>query len=131
MIPKTSCFFGLMILIGCFSPNKSEIRNRIVGKYCNDTHTLILTDSQTYFNTKRLKGIVANTPYQESCSGRYEIEMKEEHWVIRFEKDNHPNALSNCQQEFTLWTEKEGFLIGENEVTMRDLFDNTPMKRCE
>ena len=128
---KTTFFCVLMFLTGCFAPNKSDIRNRIVGKYCNDTHTLILTDSQTYFNSKKLKGIVANTPFQESCKGRYKIEMTDKHWIIRFEKDSHPNSISDCQQEYTLWTEKEGYLIGEGEVTMRDLFDNTPMKRCD
>lgn len=131
MIPKTTYFWIILLLMGCFPPNKSDIRNRIVGKYCNDTHTLILTDSQTYLNTKKLKGIVANTPFQESCKGKYSIEMKEGHWILRFEKDARPNATSNCQQEYTLWTEKEGYLIGEGEVTMRDLFDNTPMKRCD
>lgn len=124
-------FSIMLICSACFTPNKSDIRKRIVGKYCNETHSLILTDSQTYYNTKKLKGIAANTPFQESCKGKYVIEMQEGHWIIRFLKDEHPNALTDCQQEYTLWTEKEGYLIGEGEVTMRDLFDNSPMKRCD
>ena len=92
---------------------------------------MILTDSNTYTNVKYLKGLVAGTQYQESCSGKYEIDMKEAHWIIRFEKAAHPKAISDCKQEYTLWTEKEGYLIGEKEVTMRDLFDNTPLTKAK
>ncbi len=112
-----------------FTPKKSAVRTKILGKYCNENHTLILTDSNTYINTKVMKAPASGTYYQESCTGTYTIDMKEGHWVIRFEKSLNPRSVSSCQQEYTLWTEKEGFLIGEKEVTMRDLYDNTPLTK--
>ena len=117
---------------GCDStPEKTDVRKKVIGKYCNEEHTLILTDSNTYTNVKYLKGILTDIQYQESCSGKYQIDMKDGRWIIRFEKSPHPKSVSDCQQEYTLWTEKEGYLIGEKEVTMRDLFDNTPLTKSK
>lgn len=99
-----------------------------MGTYCNENHTLIIKDS-TYTNTKKQKGLIDQTPYQESCTGKISIDMKEGRWILRFEKDPHPNAIEGCQQEYTIWTEKEGYLVGEEEITLRDLFDNTPLSK--
>lgn len=122
----------VLFLLSCCdaTPRKSDIKSKIKGTYCNASHKLILTDS-TYINTKFQKGLLADTPYTESCKGKYLIDMKEGHWIIRFEKDPNPRAISNCQQEYTIWTEKEGYLIGEDIVTLRDLFDNTPVTKNE
>ncbi len=137
MIRNVCPFYFLLLgfslwIMGCDSaPKKTDVRQKVIGKYCNEDHSLILTDSNTYTNIKYLKGILTDVQYQESCSGKYQIDMKEGHWIIRFEKSPNPKSVSDCQQEYTLWTEKEGYLIGEKEVTMRDLFDNTPLTKSK
>lgn len=110
------------------TPRKSELRSRLKGTYCNDTHTLILTDS-TYQNTRLLRGTLEGTPFTESCKGTYSIELHEGRWVLKFHKDPQPQSSLNCQQEFTIWSEKEGFLLGESEIVLRDLFDNTEVRK--
>jgi hypothetical protein len=118
------------ILSSCdFRPDQKSIKEKIVGQYCAGNYQLTLTDSNTYRNVKMDKGTHTGTPYEESCSGKYSIMLKEGHWVIHFEKAKTNQSMSDCQQEYTLWTEKEGFLVGEKEVIMRDLFDNTALKK--
>lgn len=126
-------FITLLALSCNSSPRKSDIRKKIIGTYCNENHTLIISDS-TYKNIKKEKGVLEQTPYQEFCEGKYIIDMKEGRWILHFLPDSHPHSIANCEQEYTIWTEKEGYLLGtKDELTLRDLFDNTPVskKNCK
>jgi len=119
----------LLLLSACeMRPSQKSLHQKIKGRYCSGNYTLILEDS-TYTNIKVVKGELTQTPFRESCTGKYKITLKEGHWVIEFARDFHSNAVKDCRQEYTLWTEKEGYLVGDDEVTMRDLFDNTPLKK--
>lgn len=109
-------------------PAKAEIRAMITGAYCSDDYRLVLTDS-TYRSTKYRKGIVSSAYNIESCKGGYELALEEGKWVIHFAKDDSPRGIANCKQTYTLWTQEEGFLIGEESITMKEPIDNTELKK--
>ncbi|MEM6264966.1 MAG: hypothetical protein AAGI38_20810 [Bacteroidota bacterium] len=129
----------LLAVIACFlpgcgpsHPSEDEVRAKIVGTYCSEDYRLVLTDS-TYKNVKYVPGILSDAIRRESCEGTYNLVFETDRWIIRFDADENASSLSNCKTEYTLWSQQDAYLIGEQEVTMRDLFDmaEVTVKGCE
>ncbi len=125
-----SFLIGTLFLTACGPsiPPEADVRAKIVGSYCSDDYRLILTDS-SYRSTKYRKGIVSSAFNIESCKGSYELALEDGKWVIHFAKDSNPRGIANCKQTYTLWTQEEGFLIGEESIEMKEPIDNTPLKK--
>lgn len=115
----TSCQLGI--------PSESDIRQKIAGQYCADgVHFMEISDS-AYDCKYRL-----NDTITQQCSGTFALHQDEDRWEIHFMPDANADLMykTNCEKIYTLWTAKEGYLIGRDTVKMRDLFTNKPLERC-
>ncbi len=118
------------------APLEEKIKNKIVGSYCafgDNDYRLILTDS-TYYSIRYTPGVLSEAKIRESCKGNYTLAFEGNQWVIRYQPDDDPNAtIENCEAEYVIWDSKEGFLVGEEEVVMRELFDGAGVTQaaCE
>ena len=116
-------------------PEEAFLREKLIGSYCangESDYRLILTDS-TYYSIRRSPGILqTQTKVRESCKGKYDLVYDGTQWNIVFESDPDPDAvLENCQLSYTLWNPKEGFVVGEEEITLKELFDEVAVKKAE
>ena len=124
------------ICISCSpqAPEEAFLLEKLKGSYCANGETeyrLILTDS-TYYSIRRSPGILqTQTKVRESCKGTYRLIFEENHWKIRFESDPDPQAVvENCGHEYLVWSSKEGFVLGEESFTLKELFDQVPVTRA-
>ncbi len=135
---RNSVFILAVLLIavstscGPNPPSEKEVRERIMGAYCaeNGNYRLELKDS-TYFNRKVVMGPFGEGPNRESCNGLYRLELQNNQWILKFEKDKRPKTvLENCEQTFTIWTPEQGFTYGgESTVTIEDLIDGKTLTK--
>lgn len=109
-------------------PSEAEIREKILGTYCAENYKLTITDS-TYTNVKRTPSVLGTYMIPESCKGSYSLSYRENGWHIDFLKDESPNAIFNCKRSFLIWTKEEEYLIGDEVVIMKDLFDETELRK--
>lgn len=108
-------------------PTEADIRAKINGDYCADNaHFLEIMDS-TYTCSYRL-----NDTLTQQCAGVFSLHEDADRWEIHFMPDTNADLLyrTNCEKIYTLWTAKEGYLIGRDTVRMRDLFTNMPLLPC-
>jgi hypothetical protein len=122
------CWCGLLWgLIGCGPeiPDEATLRARLQGTYCDaEYHYLLKLEDSTYFNRRVFRSPLGVGRSYESCRGRYQLVFADEQWHIRFEKDPKPNAVENCDGEFVVWNEQEGYLFGnEEQIALPDCFD--------
>ncbi|MEM6630442.1 MAG: hypothetical protein AAF694_12260 [Bacteroidota bacterium] len=139
IFPSYIYFSTLSILCMLFScspppPEAAFIIEKLKGSYCANGETeyrLILKDS-TYYSIRRSPGILqTQTKVRESCKGVYRLIFEENTWIIRFESDPNPQAVvETCEQEYLVWNAKDGFIIGEETLTLRELFDQVPVTRA-
>ncbi|GAB4426882.1 MAG: hypothetical protein OHK0039_44980 [Bacteroidia bacterium] len=124
---------ALLAACGPTPPSEDELRAHIVGVYCDDSYRLELTDS-TYMNRKVVQSPLRTGLVRESCKGHYTLVLEKNKWIIRFEKDEKPKSVfQDCEREYVLWTPEEGYLVGEETVKMKDLFDEKELTKgsCE
>ena len=138
---KLGCLVaGISLSLLACSPNpptEAELKAQIVGTYCHEGDTdyrFILTDS-TYYSIRRTPGILqTQTKVRESCRGNYSLEYDGTYWVLRFAPDPDPDAvLDDCGMEYPVWGKKEGYMLGEDTLVLKELFDQHPVTRdaCE
>ncbi|RMG71871.1 MAG: hypothetical protein D6722_06190 [Bacteroidetes bacterium] len=129
-----SLFAAWFLLPACgpTPPTEEALRAQLVGTYCADSYRLELTDS-TYMNRKTVQSPLRSGMVRESCKGHYLLVFEDKQWIIRFEKDEHPNSIQNCGREYVVWTAEEGFVLGDAPMAMKDLFDETLLLKdaCE
>jgi len=125
-VSRISALVLLLFAAGCsLTPTESDVRTKIAGNFCNDNYRLELSNAH-YRNTRKNGGIPP-----EICEGTYALALGEGRWEIHYLPDTLNGVIATqCEKIFTLWTEKDGYLIGTDTVIMRDLFDNKPLKRC-
>ena len=133
------CFSILSLLYFCNSctpppPEEAFLREKLKGSYCANGDTeyrLILTDS-TYYSIRRSPGILqTQTKVRESCKGTYHLEFEDNNWKIRFESDPDPQAVvESCGHEYLIWSPNEGFVLGEEDFTLNELFDQVPVTQA-
>ena len=122
---------GCLALLFLFSacgptpPPEAEVRAKLVGTYCADNYKLEIREDNTYKNRKRLKSMLGSNLLTESCRSTYELVLEDDQWIIRFAKDEHPQAVfKDCGGEYVVWTKEEEYTIGnENKVQIKDRFD--------
>lgn len=113
----------IMTACGPQPPSEEELRSRIVGTYCAANYRLVLTDS-TYHNRKVVESPLRSGLMRESCQGNYLLVFEDNAWTIRFTRDERPNStFHNCEKEFVLWDREKGYLGGDEQTVMPDLFD--------
>lgn len=125
---------SFFLFLGSFSfwacgptpPSKAEVREKIIGNFCATSYRLEITDS-TYRNIKRTPSVMGTGMVRESCKGKYQLEYRDDAWYIEYAKDESPQAIYNCQRSYPLWTKGDGYVIGTDKVTMKDLFDETDL----
>ncbi len=118
----------LLAACGPSAPSEATIRAKIIGTYCADDYKLILTDS-SYTSVKYKTGILSKAITREDCKGTYQLALENGQWLIRYDKADNPRTIYNCKQEYTLWTQEEGYLIGEEKVLMKELIDNQELSK--
>ncbi len=125
-------FSLLLVLLSCEgnAPTEIEIREKVKGKFCSSTHSLEISDS-TYRNTKYHKGLTTGNQFMEYCKGTYKLEFENDQWVIHFFKDSSPSrtTIYDCEKKVAIWDAKQGYLVGETNVVMEDLFDGSKITR--
>lgn len=109
---------------GTSAPAEETVREKIMGKFCAEGYTLEMNDS-TYRNTKSHTGLTTGNPFSEYCKGKYELVFEGNQWIIKFFKDTSPSrtTIYDCEKEVTVWEAGKGYLMGEDQITMEDLFD--------
>ncbi len=133
--------FSVIIIILSYAcqteaPSEEEVKGKIIGEYCSfgeKDYRLILNDS-TYYSIRYSPGVLTQTPIRDSCNGLYELVFKVKHWKIKFAPDQEPDAtIENCKAEYLLWDRKQGYVIGEEKITLNELFDGVAVTRaaCE
>lgn len=122
----------LLQACGPTPPTEEELRAQLVGVYCADSYRLELTDS-TYMNRKIVQSPLRSGLMRESCKGHYLLAFENKQWIIRFERDERPNSIQNCEREYVVWTAEAGYVMGEAPMAMMDLFDETLLLKgqCE
>ena len=138
-VAPSSLLMGILICT-CFQacapppPEEALIREKIIGSYCangENDYRLILTDS-AYYSIRRSPGVLqTQTKVRESCKGRYRLVYEGKQWLITFESDPDPDAvLENCEQSYTIWNASDGFVVGEEAVTLKELFDQVSVTKA-
>lgn len=123
---------AILAACGPTPPTEEALRAKLTGVYCAESYRLELTDS-TYMNRKIMPSPLRSGMMRESCKGHYLLAFENKQWVIRFEKDDRPNSIQNCEREFVVWTAEAGYVMGEEPMGMKDLFDETQLEKgaCE
>jgi hypothetical protein len=124
--------FTLFVLSSCgpTPPEEAEVRAKIMGKYCGEDRQLELQDS-TYRNTRYHVGISGGRRFTEYCKGTYSLLYEDDRWIIRYARESGPamTTIHNCEQDQVLWSRDDGYVIGEETVTMKDLFEGAPLTK--
>lgn len=123
-------FFFSLCLFACgpTPPTEAEIKNKIKGTFCAENYKLSLTDS-TYNNVKHTASVLGTYMIPESCQGTYELAYRDNGWYIDFHKDESPNAIFNCKRSYAIWTKDQEYVIGNDVVIMKDLFDEKELRK--
>jgi hypothetical protein len=123
--PLSLLFIASVWMCACMNPpTEQAIRKKIVGVYCSPPYRLQLTDS-AYISSRTNASIPP-----ETCSGKYRLQFTEHHWEIHFLPDTVAGQIMlQCEKIYTLWTQKEGYLIGYDTLVLRDVIDNKPVEK--
>jgi len=118
-----SITMALGLTVGCTPtpPTEAEVKDKIVGRFCSfgeKDYQLTITDS-TYYSIRRSPGVLQSQyKIREACDGSYKLVLEANRWLIRYNPDNDPDAtVENCAGEQVLWTQQDGYLIGDEAVS--------------
>ena len=121
------CLLSWLLACTPAPPTETEVRNRLLGRYCNEDFTLLLEDS-TYHNRRRVDSPLGTGLSYESCQGRYRLRLDEGTWYLEVAADLHPRTLfSDCSASYAVWNPDQGYLGGPDSVWVREPYSLTPL----
>lgn len=126
----------IILLSSCSTVPKEEIvKAKLIGEYCGDGYKLSLGEDMEYRNTKFHIGATSGKLFTEYCRGPYSLSLEDNQWVLVFGKDPETSrtTIYDCEKTVTIWSADEGYVVGEENITLGDLFDNAPLTKdfCE
>lgn len=126
----------IILFSSCSSvPKEADIKAMVMGEYCGDGYKLSLEEGMEYRNTKFHIGATSGKLFTEYCRGPFKLSLEDKQWFLVFEKDPEASrtTIYDCEKKVAIWSAEEGYLLGEENITLRDLFDNAPLTKasCE
>ncbi|MEL6673687.1 MAG: hypothetical protein AAFR61_15890 [Bacteroidota bacterium] len=111
-------------------PTEEELRAQIIGSYCAPEYTLTL-EKDRYRNVWATKSPMGTSPYLESCSGNYALNLDGNIWTITYQPaDIHKTyKSSDCSRTDTLWSPDLGYHYLGEQRTVMDLFNEKALKK--
>jgi len=125
---------GFLVACGGSSkPTEADVFAKIKGSYCDEEHQMILTDSSYYCKKRSMGFISSRRSVIETCEGKYQLTYANDSWIIQFQKAEKVRGIMDCEKQYVLWNKENGYLVGEDNPVMWDLFDGAPLPRgiCE
>ena len=125
----------VLVLAGCDSgpevPTEAEVKETLVGKYCNEnkSYRLELKADGRYKNRRLRRNPFGGTRIPEDCEGAYSFTLDEatNQWTLVFNKSDEKSnpMVKNCQGELLVWTPEQGYVVGDSLISLEEPFDQT------